>query len=63
MSQNQTPVQKQQATAMAPIMMGLLLGGTSGAVDAQPWQRIMQVAAILLCVVGVYLLSKTMKKQ
>lgn len=63
MGQNQTPAQKQQANAVAPIMMGLLLVAVSATVDAQPWQRILQVAAALLCLAGVYLLGKTMQKK
>ncbi|MEL4504225.1 hypothetical protein AAEX63_03675 [Luteococcus sp. H138] len=63
MSKTQTPVEKQRTTALAPIMVGLLAMMLSNAVDASPWHVILQIAAAILCLFGVYQLSRTMDQR
>lgn len=63
MTSTQTPAEKQRTKALAPIMVGLLAMMMSNAVDASPWHLILQIAAAVLCVVGVYQLNKTMGRH
>lgn len=63
MTSPQTPAEKQRTKALAPVMVGLLAMMMSNAVDASPWHRILQIAALVLCLFGVYLLSRTMGRR